>query len=766
MRREAGQLSWTRLTSAQKKAADQLQELFYQAVCYRDQSSAPVVSRLDNPIYNPVFFLHGDRGQGKTTLLHSLRAAGTIPKDIFFENVQPPPREVSTINDPLPHYELLQKRLVWLDDLDFDTQPKLGTLLIALLARIEHYFQTFFRGSAEKRSESSRQFAPPFQAAMEELTKTMHSFVASFVDNLDKHASRLDLDSFAYDAIRVEQQRVQFRDQLEEALERASELASALTPKLDRPVFLMVVDDFDLDPTWGPFFLSNLRNIISPHCIVLMSGNIDMLPMVMGLPIIKEFRTATGDNLLLKSFTSIEVAGQVAAGAIRKLIAPSHVVRLEPPDLPQIIGFASEEPTPGSAPEPINIAALLRQIPIDCKTSYTNNDKNYIATCRVDRLADFLCLPDEVTEPYKPHPRYLGQHALFMPLRHLADLHAALCDITRANTSENWFYKFYGLVAEETKRSFTEHLGLTHAVSHLVEETIVSLPGNDWQFYPRDHFWVEAVELPRTCLEGGGSSTIEAQHAEGWRIFADLTPREDLNPMPKPKLPIVSNPAGWLALFHDLTVLQQSTWDENSFALHEKADWVRTSWQQGDRSVYISWPLPEWRSFFELDMFGRAWNTAWMYIRKSDLPSETRTEMVFFYWIAAILLMLQSDVDEATALERMIREFLPPTESRWKELARKLLSLKTEGSPERHSLVRSGRYAVAACLSPVCGAPKDIWNYFFEEIYASLTPDDYRASRLAWFEDTHRKKISDIGITVSVQSRLTQRLIEQRLTPP
>ena len=723
---------------------------------------APIAQRPPSPPqYNPVFFLDGERGVGKSTILKSLQEATKNPLDFGFES------DKDSSDQGLLGATLdLQHRLIWLDTLDFDTQPRSANLLVAVLSRLSKYFDPFRTQNGQEPDRSQPSFcrlqgSNRLAEFYTNLENTMHRLAFAWEGNLEERSSRLDMEVYAYETSRLERHRLSFQKDWADILQEASEIAQLHDPILNSPLFVLPVDDFDLNPNRGLRFLRHFNNLLSPHLIVLLLGDNDMLPVVMGLPLIKEFRASAGNNILLKQFSAIEVAGQVAASAVRKLIAPGQTIHV---DLPRFIDIVSFSTTKREGED--RIRQLLEQIPLDCNTAWIDKNINYIGNKPVNDMFSFLCV-DVNEDGHHLLPRYQGQYSLYMPLRHLADFHNEISRLLKKPKKE-WKCYFYRFVAEEIKRTVTEQLGMTHYVSHIIEEIIVGSPNGRFHFNP-DRIKAKALKVPGVRLAGAGNCTLHAQQAEGWRIQADVSKTDDENKNKKYHT-IKFHPAGWLALFHDLMVLRSNPWEENDLRLYD-AYFVHSSWTNDTGETHeVPWPLPRWRSFWEIDLFGRTWNQAWRLIRGGVLPKTgeelgdlPRSELMLYRWISCIAFMMQDSKTGADKLEKRLKDNSKLTTDRWKELASVVSSFNSSGVRiERRELIRSARYAIAACLSPVSGAPRDIWR-FFEDQYYDMDLEDYHGQELTAFNRKHLQKINELGFNLTTPPILTQRLAKEFL---
>jgi hypothetical protein len=110
------------------------------------------------------------------------------------------------------------------------------------------------------------------------------------------------------------------------------------------PLFVLPVDDFDLNPPVCLDLLRVLRMLALPRLFFLVLGDLNVANVLLNLKLSAELaRVAEGAEasrmLSLPAAEVAAVAGEVAANAIRKLIPPAQRVELSVPSLREALNF-------------------------------------------------------------------------------------------------------------------------------------------------------------------------------------------------------------------------------------------------------------------------------------------------------------------------------------------------------------------------------------------------------------------------------------------
>jgi hypothetical protein len=297
--------------------------------------------------------ISGERGTGKTTLMLSLAKA--LATD--FESDATPdktlPREVADQLAALRH------RLVWLETLDMEPIANEANLLGAVLARVEDAVGAHLP-SMDEPSETVPLLHPgvAFHNVSRELGRLQTSVALTFGGNLVERAGSLDPDTFAVESRRAERERLGLDRRFAAVLAGLSTALAGASVQLTAPVFVLPVDDVDLNVGDCVPLLRLLRAASPPHLIVVLAADVGLLSTILRLWYQGELARITKTVALTTADSRTAV--DLAANALRKhlppaqrvvlgLIEPSHALALKPlgpdtPSLSQVLGRVNLPP--------------------------------------------------------------------------------------------------------------------------------------------------------------------------------------------------------------------------------------------------------------------------------------------------------------------------------------------------------------------------------------------------------------------------------------
>jgi len=329
LRPEARPLPYERLDTQQQAALDRTVGLLTAATydakdwsntAHRDRLAQdhPVRPYLDSARRSRNILLGGERGTGKTTLLLSLAQVLTAdPKG------SRDPRLPQTVADQASE---LNRRLIWLETLDMEPLAPNANLLGAVLARIEDAVGARFP-DLDKMPEAVPLLYPGrgYHDVSRELARLQTSVALTFGGNLSDRAGSLDPDTFAVESRRAERERLGLDRRFADVLARLSTAVASAT-RLDAPVFVLPVDDVDLNLNACMPLLRLLRATSSPHLIVLLAADVTLLSTIMRLNYQKELAQVSSAGLL--GDADQRMAADLAVNALRKHVPPAQRVVL------------------------------------------------------------------------------------------------------------------------------------------------------------------------------------------------------------------------------------------------------------------------------------------------------------------------------------------------------------------------------------------------------------------------------------------------------
>jgi hypothetical protein len=361
LRPEARPRPFTALDPQQKAAFCRVVDLLYAATVAAPKlggdapptrAGVPQIPDLDRSGRN--ILVDGERGTGKTTLLLSLARALLR---------RPEPYQEDKDEEKLPEglgrrLGVLRRRLVWLETLDMEPLSDDTNLLGAVLARIEDAAGARLPAPDDATVTSLLYPTRDVRDIPRDLLRLQTSIALIFDGNLRARAGRLDPDTFAVEARRTERERLGLDRRFTDVL---GALSAALDgkPELEDPVFVLPVDDLDLNPSDCVPLLRLLRSAHSPHLVVIMAADVGLLTTVLRLKYRGDFARIS-DPLKLSDEDRVR-ADDLADSAFRKHLPPSqqvHLALVEP-------AFALSYPVKAAKDRPILRAMRAIRLPPD-----------------------------------------------------------------------------------------------------------------------------------------------------------------------------------------------------------------------------------------------------------------------------------------------------------------------------------------------------------------------------------------------------------------
>ncbi len=325
---------------------------------------------LDHDRSSRILLLSGERGTGKTTVLLSLiqlteEKSGSLPED------------VSKVLGDLSH------RLVWLAPIDMEPLAEPTNLLAAILARFSEAARG--RGGEERDVGGLLESRSESRDTLLQLQHLETNVALAWDGNLAARGGQLDPDNFAVEVMRTERARLALNRSLKLALD---DLARKVFGKdgrdgVSNPLFVLPVDDFDLNPLRCLDLLRVLRMVSVPRLFTLVLGDVKVAEMLFNLKLSGDFARLAGrsgrEDLLSLSAEDVRgLAGEVAANAIRKLLPPGQIIRLEHMAPAEALNYAP-------APDKPTLHRVLAASPLRV-------DSRYQLAYRMANLAEFFQL--------------------------------------------------------------------------------------------------------------------------------------------------------------------------------------------------------------------------------------------------------------------------------------------------------------------------------------------------------------------------------------
>jgi hypothetical protein len=580
----------------------------------------------------------------------------------------------------------LNRRLVWLATIDMETLAEPTNLLAAILARVSE--AAWGRGAEERDVAGLLESRSESRDTLLHLQHLETNVALAWDGNLAARGGQLDPDSFAIEVMRTERARLSLNRSIREALD---DLARKVFGKdgrdgVSNPLFVLSVDDFDLNPLRCLDLLRALRMVSVPRLFTVVLGDVKVAEMLFNLKLSGDFARLAGrsgrEDLLSLSAEDVRgLAGEVAANAIRKLLPPAQIIRLEHMTPAEALKYAPARDKPAPTLYGVLAASPLRV------------NARYQLAYRMANLAEFfqlqtpnMDLPESALEraeqpaPVGPGAEiargvYTGSLVFSNSPRRIADLwhelELHLSDTARETLAKKELPRepaasydhvraIVGVFANHCQRSIAEDTQLPdrgrRTLLHAIRKNRYGYWELDTQAYTVKSKTGTAYAFgipPESDKKGKGKNAtprkleppyqrVVVYRTNGWSIRV---------PADKPKKAVELDDATAAALiaFHDLIILPNlgtqgaGIWEEMTRRRRLEWDSPATEWRCQGRRVHIKWPSASWSTFREYDFLISAWRRVINWLDQESPPlvkTLCRFEALAFAWIDLNLMVL------------------------------------------------------------------------------------------------------------------------------
>lgn len=277
--------------------------------------------------------------------------------------------------------------------------------------------------------------SPPevHDSPVERLKRLQTDVAVSWEGNLQQRAGHMDANAFAAEVRRAEHVRLKLNERLVEVLDGFAD--QSFTPNLtDRSdLFVLPVDDFDLNPPRCLELLELLRTLSVPRLFFVVLGDVAVAEVMCGLQIAGDMAKVAGrtwgDAFLPAHPHEIQsLIANVSGNILRKLLPPGQRVHLGPAKIEEALKFrpvGSQSDTPTLAQRLAGIALPLGLWSGEVQQRFRTREK--LGTPIALNLLQFLRAENwSATLGVTGGEFYHARQFLELPLRHLADLWFAL----------------------------------------------------------------------------------------------------------------------------------------------------------------------------------------------------------------------------------------------------------------------------------------------------------------------------------------------------
>lgn len=482
-RPEARPARWADLMTDQRIALERLARMMVSAVSAASSSSPEASTfrgtyKLDHGRSTNLGFISGQRGTGKSTIMLSLMSMTERPSYFLEQSGGNIPEDLQRSVNELKH------RVVWLEPIDLEPAPRNLNLLSATLRRVIDIIPSAGTGATIDELEAgfdplalrySKDGSenPSRTECLQLLRDLQRDFAQGWRPSTDALAKQSDLEEIAHDELQIQSARLGINERFNQALNAVAHTFFSDREKVD-PIFVLPIDDFDLNPTLSLEILRLLRMLSAQRLFCLVLGDMRTLSTVSTLSRtaeIAEVVAATNSRLIPQALAeqASSLASKVSAHAIRKLIPPAQRVYLEPLRVAEAADFRPMRPALDQGPHDSqpSVIDLLHQWRVFTTggpyASGTEAEAAELIGTRIESVADFFDAPairrldfsatayDEYlsgqAQTVRPTPDpqaqvdpqgigYVGADILRTTSRRLMDLYQRLVDLQRRMESE------------------------------------------------------------------------------------------------------------------------------------------------------------------------------------------------------------------------------------------------------------------------------------------------------------------------------------------
>jgi hypothetical protein len=642
--------------------------------------------------------------------------------------------------------------------------PPTANLLSAILARIDDSVRRWSGGIPTGDGEADMDFRPRglldvgagYHDALLELQRLQTDSALAWESNLGERQGHLDPDSYAVEVLRSERARLSINRKIETVLNalaretfRGSDIRS--------PLFVLPIDDLDLNPLACLDLLKLLRLISVPRLFTVLLGDVRVAELVLNLKVSSDLGRLSGerqdpDLLALRPSVVGAMAGDIAANALRKLLPPSQRVVLSTMSLLEGLNFRPL----GHGESDRRLHELLAQCPMVLNEPVHFLQATPAGGMPAIWLRDFLLVEgfaQEQTTSRPPQPTsgplevdhltqcaYTGRRFFETTPRRLADLWLTLLGGVPTEPSRQTYRELTRHFANLCLSSLAGDPALSPHERVMATNAITQNPEGEWEMAlllvriamdmdrrpPIE--WSQPQYLPYQARILTSASRGWRFEAEGVRIPGERSPRVGSFSGPQPpreKRLLSRETVADLTIFHDLLALGP---DAEAFAspflpVEPQSSWAATEWRSGTmQEAVLPWPTPRFQSFWEYDLFLHAWNQV---AREPHGTDWDRTlKRLVYVWVNVSLALIEGRAPEPMQTVPDLTKLVP-------RLHGVVKRVRSE-SAARATLIKEWLIDLALLLMPETGLPID---------FLSSTPRRAQLRNLQQFWEEQRPLI-------------------------
>ena len=323
--------TWQELTEQQQLGLEKLLKMLEQAV---NRSKGMKHLRHSNKLpwlnydkCSQLAFIDGKRGTGKSTLMATL--VSLLSGDVFSDLSETIATGNKNKEEVCKLAKSLAKSIIILEPLDMEPLPAGTPILAAILARLERSVQHYCgdsrsRGLLDSDLDDNREVIR-FQQFKAKIARALDS-------NLAARKSSLDREQYGQAVIEQEDDRLELIANLTEVLTHLSKAIGNFAKQggssSDEPnhLFLVPVDDVDLNPERCLELLRLLRTYSPPQMFFLLMGQFDLVESIVKQSILHEYAGGGNPQMLKQSNPNLcRELTEIASANLQKMI-PVRVI--------------------------------------------------------------------------------------------------------------------------------------------------------------------------------------------------------------------------------------------------------------------------------------------------------------------------------------------------------------------------------------------------------------------------------------------------------
>ncbi len=340
-RAEARPLDWHEMTEDQRWATRRILDLVDAMAKEttagniqgesRDCVIELVLPRIDQARSNRVALIDGDRGTGKTAVLLSILG--------HWNNAirgRPQPKVQGPMLDSKLVAESLQKvytgsQVVPLEILDLQPLPKSTHLLAHIATRLRPIAEAIQRGLPGEGTieRTAWQTMGTRSGAFDAWRGFMSTVVIGWDDVMKGRSGGLDLESYVDELQQVEADRMDVRSSFGKLMDCfAKDFASAMHWRDRAPLFVLPIDDGDMNVMRVPELIDIIRMLWHPRFAIVLAGDSELFELVLRHSVLRDIRlgSAASDSGRTPAFEdgSLEKAAKISRQIFSKSVPESQ----------------------------------------------------------------------------------------------------------------------------------------------------------------------------------------------------------------------------------------------------------------------------------------------------------------------------------------------------------------------------------------------------------------------------------------------------------